>query len=187
MLHGGDELSRTQQGNNNAYCQDNELSWHDWNLDDDAHELLDFTCHLIALRRAHPAFHRRRFFQGRPIHGSGLADIGWFGPDGNEMTEEEWVSGRVQAIGMFLNGEQIGEPGPRGEPTVDASFLVLLNGPGPVRFRLPDKRWGETFELMVDTAIGYIRLLDGTEGAIFSADDEVWLEGRSVVVLRKVA
>ena len=87
------------------------------------------------------------------------------------MTEEEWVSGRVQAIGMFLNGEQIAEPGPRGEPTLDASFLVLLNGPGPVRFRLPDKRWAETFELVVDTAIGYIRLLDGTEGAIFSADD----------------
>jgi glycogen operon protein len=191
MVLGGDEMGRTQRGNNNAYCQDNEISWYDWHLDDDARDLLDFTRHLIALRRSHPAFHRRGFFQGRPIHGSGLADIGWFGPDGNEMTEEEWVSGRVGAIGMFLNGEQISEPGPRGERTADASFLALLNGPEPVRFRLPDKRWAETLELVLDTAIGYIRIVDdpvseGIGGAIFTADDEVWLEGRSVVVLRKV-
>jgi isoamylase len=186
MLLGGDEMGRTQRGNNNAYCQDNELSWHDWALDDERRDLLDFARHLIALRRGHPVFHRRRFFQGRPIHGSGLADIGWFGPSGEEMTEVEWVSGRVQAIGMFLNGDELAEPGPRGERIRDASFLVLLNGPEPVRFRLPDKRWGETFELVLDTAIGYIRLLDGTEGAVFSAEEEVWLEGRSVVVLRKV-
>jgi isoamylase len=186
MLLGGDEMGRSQGGNNNAYCQDNEISWQHWDLGDADADLLDFTRHLIALRRSHPVFHRRRFFQGRPIHGSGLADIGWFRPDGAEMTEEEWTSGRVQSIGMFLNGDQIGEPGPRGTPIVDDSFLVLLNGPEALRFKLPDSKWAATLELVVDTAIGYVRPLDGAEGAIFTAGDEVWMEGRSVVVLRKV-
>ncbi|MFN2609168.1 MAG: glycogen debranching protein GlgX [Acidimicrobiales bacterium] len=186
MLLGGDEMGRTQGGNNNAYCQDNEIAWLHWDLSDDDRDLLDFTRHLIALRRAHPVFHRRRFFQGRPIHGSGLADIGWFRPDGGEMTEQEWTSGRVQSIGMFLNGDQIGEPGPRGKPIVDDSFLLLLNGPEAVRFKLPEKMWAETLELVVDTAIGYVRPVDGTEGVRFTAGDEVWMEGRSVVVLRKV-
>ncbi|HEV3401515.1 MAG TPA: glycogen debranching protein GlgX [Acidimicrobiales bacterium] len=187
MLLGGDEMGRTQLGNNNAYCQDNDLSWVDWELDDDDRDLLEFTRHLIALRRAHPVFRRRSFFQGRPIHGSGLADIGWFGPEGGEMTEEEWVSGRIAALGMFLNGDQIAEPGPRGERIFDTSFLVLFNGPEPVRFRLPDKRWAESFELVLDSAIGYVRPIDGAEGPLFSAEDDVWLEGLSVLVLRKVS
>ena len=185
MLVGGDEMGRTQGGNNNAYCQDNEISWLNWELKDDDRELLYFTRNLIALRRAHPVFRRRSFFQGRPIHGSGRADIGWFGPTGSEMTADEWASEDFGAIGMFLNGDQISEPGTRGEPIVDDSFLVLFNGPDAVRFRLPDRRWAKTFELVLDTAIGYIRPVDGTEGAYFSADDDVWLEERSVVVLRK--
>src|SRR5205085_4794363 len=115
----------------NAYCQDNELSWYDWDFDDDTEDLFDFTRRLIALRRQHPVFRRRRFFQGRPIHGTGLADIGWFAPDGHEITEREWLSGRVSAPGMFLNGHEIAEPGPRGERIVDESYLVLLNGSAP--------------------------------------------------------
>ncbi|MGI9022899.1 MAG: glycogen debranching protein GlgX [Acidimicrobiales bacterium] len=186
MLLGGDEVGRTQQGNNNAYCQDNELSWFDWALDDADADLLDFTAQLIHLRRAHPVFHRRRFFQGRPIHGSGLADIGWFRPDGGEMTAGEWTAGKVYALGMFLNGEQMAEPGPRGEPIVDDSFLVLLNGPGPVRFTMPDKKWAQSLELVVDTAIGYVRPANGNGGVSFGSADEVWMESRSVVVLRKV-
>ncbi|MGI9034260.1 MAG: glycogen debranching protein GlgX [Acidimicrobiales bacterium] len=185
MLLGGDEMGRTQMGNNNAYCQDNTLSWHDWDLDDGDADLFELTRHLVALRRSHPVFHRRRFFQGRPIHGSGLADIGWFLPDGGEMTEQEWTSGRVQSIAMFLNGDQIGT-GPKGKPIVDDSFMVLLNGPEAVRFMLPDSKWAATLELIVDTATGYVRPFDGAEGAIFTAGDEVWMEGRSVVVLRKV-
>ncbi|HEX6597247.1 MAG TPA: glycogen debranching protein GlgX, partial [Acidimicrobiales bacterium] len=119
MMLGGDEMDRTQQGNNNAYCQDNELTWFDWDLDAAAKELLDFTRRLIALRREHPVLRRRSFFQGRPIHGTDLADIGWFAPDGHEMTEREWLSGRVSALGMFVNGDEIAEPGPRGERLVD--------------------------------------------------------------------
>jgi glycogen operon protein len=185
MLLAGDELNRTADGNNNTYCQDNELNWLDWELDDTATELLDVTRRLVALRRDHPVFRRRKFFQGRPIHGSGLADIGWFGPDGSEMTDEQWQSGNVVAIGMFLNGDEISEPGPRGERIVDDSFLVILNGPDPVHFRLPDGKWASTYELILDTAIGYARPDYEMEGVTLLADDELAMAARSLVVLRK--
>jgi glycogen operon protein len=185
MVLGGDEIGRSQKGNNNAYCQDNELNWYDWDLDDDAYDLLEFTRRLIALRRQHPVFRRRRFFQGRPIHGSDLADIGWFAPDGHEMTEQEWLSGRVQALGMFLNGDEIPTPGRRGERRRDDSFLVLFNGPRPVSFRLPAKPWASTYELVLDTSFGYAEP-DIVDGASFDAGDEFVLNSRSVVVLRKI-
>jgi glycogen operon protein len=180
MLLGGDELDRTQGGNNNAYCQDNETSWWNWELGPRGEALLGFTRRLIALRRSHPVFRRRRFFQGRPIHGSFLADIGWFAPDGREMTEEEWLSAHVRCLGMFLNGDAIGEPGPRGERVADESFLVLLNGaPEPREFVLPEARWAATYALELDTASD-VRDLDEAR-----ARDAVALESRSVVVLRK--
>jgi isoamylase len=185
MLLGGDELNRTKGGNNNTYCQDNELNWYDWDLDDEARELLEVTSRLIALRRDHPVFRRRKFFQGRPIHGSDLADIGWFGPDGTEMDQEQWLSGKLVALGMFLNGDEISEPGPRGERIVDDSFLVLLNGPDPVHFRLPNGKWASTFELVLDTAIGYARHEDDREGVTLLADEELALDARSLVILRK--
>jgi glycogen operon protein len=179
MLLAGDELGRTQRGNNNAYCQDNEISWCDWELDASAGALLAFTQRLIELRRAHPVFRRRRFFQGRPIYGSFLADVGWWAPDGHEMTEEEWVSGHVQCLGVFLNGEAIGEPGPRGERVTDDSFLLLLNGGAArVAFVLPDERWAPAYELELDTAD------DARGSAGFKAGSTVDLEGRSVVLLR---
>jgi glycogen operon protein len=180
MLVGGDEIDRTQGGNNNAYCQDNETSWYDWHLDEAAEELLSFTRRVIELRRNHPVFRRRRFFQGRPIHGSGQADIGWFGPDGHEMTEDEWLARHVQALGMFLNGDEIAEPGPRGERIVDDSFLVVLNGPEAAKFRLPHRRWAATYEQVLDTA----EAQTGTSPAL-KADEEILLEPRSVLVLRK--
>jgi glycogen operon protein len=187
MLLGGDEMNRTQKGNNNAYCQDSELTWYDWDLGEDGDDLLQFTARLIALRRQHPVFRRRRFFQGRPIHGSGLADIGWFAPDGHEMTEPEWLSGRVSALGMFLNGDQIAEPGPRGERITDESYLVLLNGAATaIQFTLPDAQWAQTYELVLDTAIGYAAPhAPGWEGAVLKGGDEFDLEARSFVVLRK--
>src|SRR5437879_12133041 len=114
MLTSFDDVNHTHLGNNNAYCHDNEISWRDWELDVRAEALLAFTRRLIELRRAHPVFRRRRFFQGRPIHGSFLADVGWLAPDGHAMTEQEWISGHVRCLGVFLNGEAIGEPGPRG-------------------------------------------------------------------------
>ena len=182
MLVAGDELGRTQRGNNNAYCQDNEISWCNWGLDGRAQKLLAFTQQLVRLRREHPVFRRRRFFQGRLIYGSGLADIGWFAPDGHEMTEDEWVSGHVRCLGMFLNGDGIGEPGPRGEHVTDASFLVLLNGAAePVAFVLPDAQWAATYELELDTAADDRPPATVTCRAVFD------LAERSVVLLRKTS
>jgi glycogen operon protein len=189
MLCGGDEMGRTQHGNNNAYCQDNEVSWFDWSAGDgdgQQHHLYEFTRALISLRRDHPVFRRRRFFQGRPINGSALADIAWFRSDGELMTGEEWDSARVQALGMFLNGDEIDEPGPRGERVRDASFLVLLNGPGRVGFRLPGEKWAKDYELVVDSSIAYVRPANGSARARFGAGDDVWMEDRSVCVLQKV-
>jgi glycogen operon protein len=185
-------LHRTQHGNNNAYCQDNALNWIDWDLDADAEEVLEVTRRLLALRREHPVFRRRKFFQGRPIHGSDLADIGWFGPDGREMDHDQWLAGSLVALGMFLNGDEISEPGPRGERIVDDSFLLLFNGPDPVQFRLPNGKWANTFELLLDTAIGYAGPDAGrpnglVEGVTLLADEELALEARSLVILRKTS
>ena len=187
MLAGGDEIGRTQGGNNNAYCQDNPISWFDWDLDDERLQLLAFTRRLIRLRREHPVFRRRRFFGGRAIHGSGLADIGWFGPDGHEMTDEEWGAGRVRGLGVFLNGGAIGEPGPRGERIIDDSFLLLLNSaPEAVSFHLPAARWASAYEVVLDTS----RPTEGERGDIrptVLADQAFDVVGPSFVVLRKIA
>jgi isoamylase len=180
-------MNRTQGGNNNAYCQDNELNWIDWDLDEDAQEVLTAAKRLVALRRDHPVFRRRKFFQGRPIHGSELADIGWFGPDGNEMDQDQWLAGQVVALGMFLNGEEISEPGPRGERIVDESFLLLLNGPNHVEFRLPNGKWASSFELVLDSALGYARHENDREGITLLADEELSLAPRSLVILRKTS
>ncbi|HEV3496997.1 MAG TPA: glycogen debranching enzyme, partial [Actinomycetes bacterium] len=110
---------------------------------------------------------------------------GWFGPDGEEMDQDQWMSGQVVALGMFLNGDEISEPGPRGERIVDDSFLVLLNGPDPVGFCLPNGKWASTFELVLDTAIGYARPDSDREGVTLLADEELALAPRSLVVLRK--
>ncbi|MGI8984320.1 MAG: glycogen debranching protein GlgX [Acidimicrobiales bacterium] len=187
MLVAGDELNRSQGGNNNAYCQDNELNWIDWDLDEDAQELLAATKRLVALRRDHPVFRRRKFFQGRPIHGSELADIGWFGPDGYEMDQDQWVSGQVVALGVFLNGQEISEPGPRGARIVDDSFLLLLNGPSPVDFRLPNGKWASSFVLVLDTALGYARHEHHREGITLLADEVLSMAPQSLVILRKTA
>jgi glycogen operon protein len=187
MLVSGDELNRTQHGNNNAYCQDTPENWVDWDLDDEARGILAVSRRLIALRRDHPVFRRRKFFQGRPIHGDDLADIGWFGPDGTEMSQQQWQAGRLVAIGMFLNGDEISEPGPRGEQIVDDSFLLLLNGPEQMAFRLPNGKWAATFELVLDTAIGFDGSDDSPEGVTLLADEELVLAARSLVVLRKTS
>src|SRR5205085_1563812 len=115
MLLGGDELGRTQQGNNNAYCQDNEISWFDWDLAPEQELLRDFSRRLVHLRRRHPVFRRRRFFQGQDIHGSGVGDIAWFRPDGSPMGDEDWNSGFAKSIAIFLNGQAIPDPDERGE------------------------------------------------------------------------
>ena len=152
MLSGGDELGRTQGGNNNAYCQDNEISHYDWELDDERTSLLRFTQRLISLRRAHPAFHRERFFKGRPIHGTELKDIMWFGRDGLEMNDGHWQDPNTTTLEMFLSGRGLDNLGEDGRPIVDDDFLVMLNGSEEdLDFVLPGAADG-AWELVVDTA-----------------------------------
>ncbi|HVI22026.1 MAG TPA: glycogen debranching protein GlgX, partial [Myxococcales bacterium] len=125
MITGGDEIGRTQGGNNNGYCQDNEISWYDWkNVDE---PLLLFTRMLLDLRKKHRIFHRRRWFQGRPLHGSDVKDIAWFTPQGKEMTDEDWSVGYAKSLGVFLNGDAIATPDEAGERIVDESFYVVFN------------------------------------------------------------
>jgi glycogen operon protein len=183
MLLSGDEVGRSQGGNNNAYCQDNEISWFDWARTDDA--LLAFTTDLIALRREHPVFCRRRWFQGRPLRGT--ADVEWLRPDGTEMTESDWNEHRETSVGMFLNGEAITSPGPRGERVVDDSFLLLINASPEPRKWVISGPWGERWACVLDTAA---EPATAPEGRPAEAYDEVSgdlvVTDRSVVLLRRL-
>ena len=152
MLLGGDEMGRTQGGNNNAYCQDNEISWFDWSDTREHWTLLEFTQRLTALRARHPIFRRRRWFQGRPIHGQGCNDVEWFRPDGTPMTDEDWTSGFAKSVAIFLNGDAIPDPDVRGERVVDDSFLVLFNAHyEPIDFVMPEPQFGERWDVEIDT------------------------------------
>jgi isoamylase len=171
MLLAGDELGRTQGGNNNAYCQDNEIAWQAWDDVDD--DLFEFTKRLIELRRAHPTFRRRRFFHGRPIRGS--IDLGWCKPDGTEMTDEDWEDGHARSLGLFINGESIADVDQRGQHVVDDSFLLLLNAHDEaIPWTLP-KQWARPWEVVLATAEPR---LEGT-----SPDSALDVPGRSVLVL----
>jgi glycogen operon protein len=153
MLAGGDEIGRTQRGNNNAYCQDGEIAWFDWELDDERRALLAFTRRLIALRREHPGLRRAKFFRGRRIRGSGVRDIMWMRHDGAEMTEEDWENAQTQSLGMFLAGKGIDDVDEEGTPIVDDDLLVLVNASHvPVDFTLPAFPGGGPWELLLDTA-----------------------------------
>jgi glycogen operon protein len=148
MLLAGDELGRTQIGNNNAYCQDSELSWVNWSSIDSA--LLAFTRWLIALRRDHPVFRRRRWFQGRPIRGT--VDIGWFKPTGRSMTDKDWEASHARSLGVFLNGRAIQAPDDRGRPITDDSFILLFNAhTEDVKWTIPAE-YGKVWRLVLDTA-----------------------------------
>jgi isoamylase len=184
MLLGGDEIGRTQRGNNNAYCQDNEISWYDWeHIDND---LLQFTRRLIGLRNRHPVFWRRRWFQGRAIHGTEASDIGWFTPAGTSMTEDDWA-GLAKSLGVFLNGRAIPSPNERGEPIVDDSFYLMFNTQHePLEFALPDDKWGERWTVLLDTSKDKDRLLEQDEGEEIGAGGRTRLEAFSLVLLRTV-
>ena len=137
MLLGGDEMGRTQHGNNNAWCQDNEISWYDWTESPEKDELREFTRRLIRLRREHPVFRRDSFLRGKEVKGSGLPDVWWFRADGLKMTRRDWQDGE-HVLGMFLNGREIPTPGPRGEDIEDDSFILLFNAIAEDRvFTLP--------------------------------------------------
>ncbi len=152
MLLYGDEIGRTQNGNNNAYCQDNEIIWMSWNLDEKQIALLTFTRALITLRSEHPNLRRRKFYQDRSIRGSEVKDIVWYRPDGGEMAEEEWGLGWVRCLGVMLNGETIGDVDENGEPVIDDSFLLMLNcHHQPIVFKLPPSPKDKHWDVLIDT------------------------------------
>jgi isoamylase len=186
MLCGGDELGRTQRGNNNAYCQDNDISWYDWEHADK--RLLGFTRDLIRLRSEHPVFCRRRWFQGRPIHGSGVSDIGWFTPGGTEMSDENWQAGFAKSLGIFLNGEGIATPDHRGRRIVDDSFYVMINAHSePVEFVLPESKWGEEWTVAIDTNELPDRIDVDKSGRHLAAGEGLAVQAWSLVLLRRFA
>jgi isoamylase len=185
MLLAGDEMGRTQAGNNNAYCQDNEVSWVDWSRAAEEQELTDFTCALSALRRKHPVFRRRRFFRDRPLASAsdGLGDIAWLTRVGAEVAQDDWRDADARSLAVFLNGGAISEPGPRGERITDARFLLLFNAyQEPVTFVLPEVKFGPEWEIMIDTDGPRIPAIHGELPAL-AAKAEIEVAARSVIVL----
>jgi glycogen operon protein len=152
MLCGGDEIARTQMGNNNAYCQDNELSWHDWKRAEEHEDLLEFTAKLIELRKKHPNLRRRNFYQDRSIRNSIVKDIAWFASDGHEMSEEEWNAGWIRSIAVLFNGETLGTVDEMGKPLTDDTFLLVLNSyHDAVSYKLPPSPHNRGWRNLLDT------------------------------------
>src|SRR5438552_5848244 len=185
MISGGDEIGRSQKGNNNGYCQDNELSWFDWdNLDE---PLLKFTRNLIALRRKHRIFARRRWFQGRPLHGTGVKDIAWFTPQGKEMSEEDWKAGFAKSLGVFLNGEAIASTDMYGDRVTDDSFYFIFNAHHePLKFTLPEASFAQNWLKLIDTNESP-RRRDRRKGQQeVAAGGQIEAAPRSLILLQKI-
>jgi len=179
MLLGGDETGRTQQGNNNAYCQDNEISWMDWDIGQSGRELLDFTRSVIKIFRQHPVLRRRHFFQGRKIRGSEIKDLTWFRPDGREMGEEDWNNPGTRCFGIRLAGDAIDEIDEQGNRILDDTLLILLNAHDePVPFIIPPDQQKKEWELLLDTRESEWRKKSLPAGEHYS------MEARSLVLLR---
>jgi glycogen operon protein len=179
MLLGGDELSHTQKGNNNAYCQDNDLTWLHWELDAEQRDFLEFVRTLARIGHSEPVFQRRKFFQGRAIRGTDIKDISWFSPDGKEMSDEAWNAGFVKCLGVRLAGDLIGEIDERGRPVVGDTLLLLLNAHHErIPFILPPTAGGLTWERKLDTAD------PATKAQMFKGGETYALEGRSLALLR---
>ena len=182
MLCGGDEVGRTQKGNNNAYCQDSEISWFDWNLDRGQQDFLAFVKDLIAFRKKHPVLRRRRFFQGRHIRGSEVKDLAWFRPDGKEMTDEDWNAGYAKSLVLRLAGDAIAERDQKGRPIVDDTLLVILNAHHtPLAFTLPAHKRGIRWHPVLDTSLSgeNEKRVSGFKGG-----EQYEMEARSIAVLR---
>jgi glycogen operon protein len=184
MICGGDEMGRTQQGNNNGYCQDNEFSWLDWEAMD--RDLVDFVRRVTQYRKEHRIFRRRRWFQGRPLHGLDVKDLAWLTPDGQEMSDEHWSAGFAKSVAVFFSGHAITTTDTQGEPIVDDDFFLLFNASHePVRFVVPDARFGRRWIRDIDTSA----LGDGTPAEperVLRPGDELDVPARSLVVLRRI-
>ena len=180
MIAAGDEMGRTQQGNNNAYCQDNDTSWIDWNLDDERQALLRFTERLIRFRAAHPVLRRRTFFQGRKLRGEGVSDIHWYEPSGREMTDADWHLPNAKAIAALLVGDQITELNERGETIRDDTLFIMANASdAPVSYTLPSGRAGARWVREFDTAG------DVLPGGLAVEMTTYEMQPRSIAVLRQ--
>jgi isoamylase len=181
MLVAGDELGKTQNGNNNAYCQDNEISWINWqNADKD---LLNFTKKLLHFQRAHPVFCRRKWFKGRPIQSSGVEDIAWFLPEGSSMSEENWKQDFAKSLGVFLNGKALKSDGPKVVPVIDNNFYIIFNAhDGELPYLLPSEEFGSAWIKVIDTHENFF-CEDG--GQSFAPCEAIIVQGRSVVVLKE--
>lgn len=181
MLSGGMEISRTQNGNNNAYCQDNEISWLDWNLTECKQAFLEFTSNLIKFRLDHPNFHRRKFFQDRSIRHPEDADVLWLRPDGKQMADEEWDQGWQRCLGVFLNGRTLGDVNLSAQPVTDDDFLLLLNCYyEPVDFSIPELESDRKWEFVIDTRNTAFE----QSGKSVRAGESITLLERSLVLLR---
>ena len=180
MLYGGDEIGHSQFGNNNAYCQDNEISWLNWNIHPQDRDLLAFVQRMINLRKRHPIFRRRRFFQGRPIKGANVKDVQWLNPSGNEMSEDEWRDGSTRCLGMLLSGQGLDETDERGRKVTDQNFFVLLNAHHEdIPFTLPTSRASTRWSAWLDTSRdGGLRPADTPD-----AGTTYPLQARSLVIL----
>ena len=183
MLLAGDELSHTQQGNNNTYCQDNELTWLNWQLSEDKRNFLEFVKQIISIRRRQPVFQRRKFFQGRSIYGNEIGDITWFEPSGQPMREEAWNAGFNQCFGMRMLGDMIGDVDERGQEIKGDSILLLINAfHEPIPFKIPSqlRRQRQRWQRLIDTA------LPDAEQIWFASGKAYDLKGRSMVIFRTV-
>jgi glycogen operon protein len=180
MLLGGDEIGRTQRGNNNAYCQDNELSWYDWELDDERRDLLAFARRAFGLRSEHPVFRRRRWLTGTELLGSGARDVVWLTPAATELTAADWRNPHTRALDVFLNGDEITGRAPDGTRVRDARFLVLANAWWEsLDFTVPGEPLGARWRRVLDTA-------DPAGGARdYVAGAPVPVAGRALVVLER--
>jgi glycogen operon protein len=180
MLLAGDELGQTQKGNNNTYCQDNELTWLNWELNDEQKQFLGFVRTVTLIDREQPVLQRRKFFQGRSIRGSGVTDISWFGPDGKDMDDAAWNAGFIKCLGVRLAGDLIGDVDEKGELLVGETLLLLLNAHHEaLPFTLPVTNPGHYWETMLDTSQP-----GPTEPIPFQAGQQYALQGRSLAVLR---
>jgi len=184
MICGGDEIARTQRGNNNGYCQDNDISWYHWEHADMA--LHAFTRDLIRLRSQHPVFQRRGWFQGRPIRGQEVSDIGWFTPAGTEMSEQDWQAGFAKSLGVFLNGNAIPTRDEHNRRMIDDSFYVMFNAHSDaVEFVLPESKWGEAWTIAFDTSDIPDRVNLDTVGRQLAAAEHLSVQAWSTILLRR--